>query len=117
MHSYCIHELHLSDAAAFKRIRAARAAREYPAFRAALADGRLHLSAVVVLAPSLRPENAEELLAAAVHKTKAEVELMLAHRFQNETWRLECERFLHARARREPHSSRGSSAVFEQQTR
>jgi hypothetical protein len=65
MHAYCLHELHLSDDAAFKRIRAARAALDYPAILDALADGRLHLTAVVLLAKHLRPENAAELLEAA----------------------------------------------------
>ena len=47
MYSYCVHELRLSEEAAFKRIHAARAARRFPALFAAVADGRLHLSAVV----------------------------------------------------------------------
>ena len=65
MHAYCVRELHLSDDAAFKRIRAARAALDYPAILDALAEGRLHLTAVVLLARHLRPENADELLEAA----------------------------------------------------
>ena len=56
MRAYCIHELHLSEDAAFKRIRAARAALRFPAIFVALAEGRLHLSAVVELAPCLTPE-------------------------------------------------------------
>src|SRR5512134_1428953 len=51
MHSYCVHELALSEEAAFKRIHAARAARKFPAVFEALADGRLHLSAIILLAP------------------------------------------------------------------
>jgi 5-methylcytosine-specific restriction endonuclease McrA len=39
------------------------------------------LTAVVLLAPHLTPPAAEELLAAATHKTKAEVERLLAERF------------------------------------
>src|SRR6266704_6322434 len=42
MFHYCVHELRLSEAAAFKRIRAARAARQLPAIFPALAEGRLH---------------------------------------------------------------------------
>jgi len=56
MYSYCVNELHLSDEAAFKRIRAARTARQFPSILAALADGRLHVSAVVLLAPYLTPD-------------------------------------------------------------
>ncbi|MBI5710487.1 MAG: hypothetical protein HZC42_09320 [Candidatus Eisenbacteria bacterium] len=81
MFSYCVHELRLSEEAAFKRIHAARTARRFPALFAALADGRLHLSAVVMLAPHLTPENADELLAAAAHRSKAELEELLAQRF------------------------------------
>ncbi len=81
MYLYCVHELGMSEDVAFKRIRAARAARRFPTIFCAVADGRLHLSAVVALAPHLAPENAEELLAAATHKTLAEIELLLAQRF------------------------------------
>jgi hypothetical protein len=45
-----------------------------------VADGRLHLSAVVLLAPYLTPENAEGLLAEAAHRTKSEIEELLARR-------------------------------------
>jgi len=81
MYAYCVGELRLSEEAAFKRIHAARAARLFPAILVALADGRLHLSAVVMLAPHLTQETADELLAAAEHKTKSEIEKLLADRF------------------------------------
>ncbi len=81
MFEYCVGELRLSEDAAFNRVRAARPARKFPAIFVALADGRLHLSAVLRLTPHLTPENADELLAAAVHRTKSEVELLLAQRF------------------------------------
>src|SRR6266487_3101741 len=81
MYAYCVHELHLSEDAACKRIQAARVARQFPVLFEALADGRLHLSAVVLLAPHLTPENAQDLLAAAAHRTKAEIEELLARRF------------------------------------
>jgi hypothetical protein len=81
MYSYCVHELRLSEDAAFKRIQAARAARQFPAIFAALADGRLHLAAVCLLAPHLTPDNADALLAAAAHQSKAGIEQLLAQRF------------------------------------
>jgi hypothetical protein len=80
MHSYCVRVLHLAEDAAFKRIRAARTARRFPQIFAAVADGRLHLSGVVLLAPHLTDDNADELIAAASHKPKAEIELLLAQR-------------------------------------
>src|SRR5439155_10587533 len=81
MYSYCVRELGLSEDAAYKRIQAARAAHEFPALFTALTDGRLHLTGVRLLAPHLTTENADELLAAAAHRTKAEIEQLLAARF------------------------------------
>ena len=46
-----------------------------------VAEGRLHLSAISLLAPHLTPANAAELMAEATHKSKAEVELIIARRF------------------------------------
>jgi hypothetical protein len=45
---------------------------------AMLADGRLHLTAIAMLAPHLTPENRDLLLERAAHKTKREVEELLA---------------------------------------
>jgi 5-methylcytosine-specific restriction endonuclease McrA len=81
MFAWCVGEFHLSEEAAFKRIRSARVARQHPAVFAMLADGDLHLSAVVMLAAYLTPENAAGLLAAARHQTKAGLERLLAERF------------------------------------
>ncbi len=81
MHVYCMRVLHLAEDAAFKRIRAARAARRFPQIFGAIADGRLHSSGVVLLAPHLTDDNADELLAAAGHKSKAEIEVLLAQRW------------------------------------
>jgi hypothetical protein len=81
MFAWCVEELHLSEDSACKRIRAARAARQFPALFAMLADGRLHLSALVLLAPCLTSENAEDLLASATHRSKAGIEQLLAEQF------------------------------------
>jgi 5-methylcytosine-specific restriction endonuclease McrA len=85
MREYCIAQLHLSEDAASKRIYAARTARRLPVIFEALADGRLHLSAIVTIASHLgegtSQREAEELLTAAFHKTRIEIELMLARRF------------------------------------
>ena len=80
-HAWCVGELHLCEQAAFKRILAARTARRFPAIFAALAQGRLHLSAVVLLAPYLTQDSADGLLAAATHKSKSGIERLLAERF------------------------------------
>jgi hypothetical protein len=81
MYLYCVRELHLSEDAAAKRIQAARAARRFPAIFAGLASGRLHLSGVVLLAPHLVEGTAVDLIAAAGHKAKSEIEQLLADRF------------------------------------
>ena len=81
MHAYCVDELRLSEDAAYKRITAARAARRFSALFSAIAEGRLHLAAVSLLAPHLTPENAEELIEAATHRRKSEIEEFLALRF------------------------------------
>jgi hypothetical protein len=46
-----------------------------------VATGALHLSGVVLLAPYLTPQNAGELIAAAAHRNKVEIEQLLAERF------------------------------------
>lgn len=80
MHAYCVGELGLSEDAAFKRIQAARAARQFPELFAAVADGRLHLVCVCLLAPHLNPSNSKELIQGASGKRKLEIEEWLAHR-------------------------------------
>ena len=62
MHDYCVRELRMSEDTVFQRIRVARAARQFPAIFAALADGRLNLNAALLLAPHLTPETADDLL-------------------------------------------------------
>jgi hypothetical protein len=81
MFAWCVEELHLSEETACKRIRAARTAQQFPVVYGLLADGRLHLTAVVLLAPYLTRENAEDLFAAATHRSKAAIESLLAERF------------------------------------
>ncbi|MEK7316806.1 MAG: RuvA C-terminal domain-containing protein [Candidatus Eisenbacteria bacterium] len=81
MHAYCVGELRLSDDAALKRIQAARAARRFPTIFEAVADGRLHLSGICLLAPWLTKANAGELLEEAAGRRKSEIEAMLARHF------------------------------------
>ncbi len=79
--AYCVDVLHLSEGAAYKRIYAARAARRFPVIFGMVAAGELHLSAVALLAGHLSDDNHLELLIAARHKKKREVEELLAVRF------------------------------------
>ncbi|MGH2436262.1 MAG: hypothetical protein ACRDFA_04625, partial [bacterium] len=74
MFTYCVQVLHLSEAAAYKRIEVARAARKYPVILELLGDGSVNLTTVLLLAPHLTPENHVALLAAAKHQRKRQVE-------------------------------------------
>jgi hypothetical protein len=78
MFAYCLERLHLSEHEAYLRIAAARVSREHPVVLEMLADGRLHLTAIALLAPHLTRENRDALLARATHRTKREVEELLA---------------------------------------
>ena len=78
MHAYCTGVLHLSEAEAHLRIQSARAARRFPAILEMLADGRVHLSAIALLAPHLTLENHAALLTRATHRTKRQVEELVA---------------------------------------
>ena len=81
MVDYCVRKWGMTEDMAWLRIRVARTGRVFPAIFPALADGRLNLTAVLLLAPRLAPENADELLAAAAGKSKDELKLLLAERF------------------------------------
>ena len=70
--------LHLAEHAAFNRIEAARAARRFPIIVELLADGRIHLSAVRLLAPHLTEANHDSVLGEASHKSKREIEQLVA---------------------------------------
>jgi hypothetical protein len=78
MFAWCTETLHLSEAEAYLRIAAARASRRHPMLLAMLADGRLNLSGIERLAPHLTEENREALLERAAHKTKREIEELVA---------------------------------------
>jgi hypothetical protein len=60
------------------RIETARAARRYPRVLEALALGDLALTAVRLLAPHLTTENHGEVLAAARHRSKLEIQELIA---------------------------------------
>ena len=76
--TYCTQVLHFSEHAAYGRIEAARAARRFPAILEQLANGSLTLTAVGLLAAHLTPENHADVLATARHKSKRDVERIVA---------------------------------------
>ncbi len=78
MFTYCTERLHLSEGAAYKRISAARVIRRFPVLLERLATGELHLSAIILLAPVLTDDNIQQLVGEAVHKSKRQVEELVA---------------------------------------
>src|SRR5262245_5711357 len=76
--TYCTPVLHLEESAAYDRIETARAARRLPALLDAIVDGSLTLSSARLLAPHLTIDNHEELLKAARHRSKRDVEVIVA---------------------------------------
>lgn len=76
--TYCTQCLHLSEHAAYNRIEAARAARQWPEIHERIADGSLTLTSVRLLAPHLTTENLRRVLYAARHKSKREVVHLVA---------------------------------------
>jgi hypothetical protein len=80
--TYCVGVLQLSEAEAYNRIEAARAARKFPVILERLAEGSVNLTTVRLLASHLTEDNHLELLAVASGKSRRAVEELLAQRFR-----------------------------------
>jgi len=78
MFVYCTRCLHLSEHAAYGRIEAARAARKFPIILDRLADGSITLTTICLLSNHLTGDNHQQLLDAAIHKSRREVEELVA---------------------------------------
>ena len=78
---YCCEVLLLSEDAACNRTTAVRMVRRFPAVLPMLADGRVNLSTLRLLAPHLTADNHDALLAEATGRSKREVEILVARRF------------------------------------
>ncbi|HEY8146808.1 MAG TPA: hypothetical protein VIG06_29210 [Kofleriaceae bacterium] len=76
--AFCVERLHMSESAAGKRITAARVARRFPAVLEMIARGEIHLTAVNMLAAHLTEENHAALLGRARHRSKREIEKLVA---------------------------------------
>lgn len=76
--NYCTQRLHLSEAEAYSRIAAARAARKWPLVLELLADGSITLTTVNLLAAYLASDNHRAVLDAARGKGRREVEQQVA---------------------------------------
>ena len=78
MFGYCTHVLYLSEHAAYERIAAAKVATEYPLVMDLLNEGAITLTTVTLLGRHLTLENHAAVLQSARHKSKAEVEMLVA---------------------------------------
>lgn len=77
---YCIHKLRMSEAAAYRRIRAARAFQAYPPVKPLMREGKLTLEALALLHPYLNDVDAGKLVSEASGKRVWEVERLIACR-------------------------------------
>ena len=78
MFRFCMDVLHLSEAEAYRRINAARLSRRFPVLLRMLEDGRIHLCGIAVISKHLTEANCEEVFAEATHKSKRELEELVA---------------------------------------
>jgi hypothetical protein len=78
LYPYCRQVLHLSEHEAYLRMESARAVCRFPMILDGLRDGSLTLTSVAMLKPHLTPENHTEVLKAACHKSKRDVEVQMA---------------------------------------
>ena len=76
--AYCTDVLHLSEHSAYHRIEAARAAQDYPLILERLTDGSLTLTAVGLLRAHLTKQNHVAVLDAARHRSKRDIERLVA---------------------------------------
>jgi hypothetical protein len=78
LYPYCRTVLNLSEHESYNRMEAAGVARRFPVVLPMLAEGLVHMTAVCLLGPHLRDEDHLALLGGAIHKSKREVEALLA---------------------------------------
>src|SRR5688500_4536560 len=76
--AFCVERLHMSESAAGKRITAARVGRRFPVVLVMIARSEIHLTTVNMLTAHLTEENHAELLGRARHRSKREIERLVA---------------------------------------
>lgn len=80
LYEYCVASLGLSEAAAYRRIRAVRAIRLFPPIAVLLREGRLTLETTTLLHPHLEGPDASSLVSQAAGKRTWQVARLLAAR-------------------------------------
>ena len=76
--AFCVERLHMSESAAGKRITAARVGRRFPVVLEMIARGEIHLTTINMLAAHLTEANHAELLQRARHRSKRDIEKLVA---------------------------------------
>ena len=76
--TYCTQVLHLSEHAAYNRIESARAARRFPVILELIESAAVTLTTVRLLSPHLTEANYRDVLERARHKSKREIEVLVA---------------------------------------
>ncbi len=77
LHIYCVYVLRLSEDEAYRRAKAARFVKKFPALVDAVQSGELHLTGLLLLGPHLTDANLRDVLARAKHRTKREIEKLV----------------------------------------
>lgn len=79
--AYCVQRLGFSEDVAYKRVGASRYGSRFPLALELIAQGALHLSALLLVGPQLTEENHHEWLMTVSGKSKREVEVIVATRY------------------------------------
>jgi hypothetical protein len=80
MFGFCMSRLGCGEDVAYKRVGVARMLRQFPMVFELLAEGRIHMSALMLVRPHLTEDNHREWLLAAAGKSKRQVEMLVARR-------------------------------------
>lgn len=78
LYDYCVHYLHFTEEAAYRRIRAARAIRKFPPISVMLREGKLTIETVALLHPYLDRPEGEALVTKCLGLRKWQVQRILA---------------------------------------
>jgi hypothetical protein len=81
LYTFCIERLGYGEDAALKRVRVARLAERVPRVLDELRSGAIHLSGLFLLSQHVTPDNADALLGEARHRSKREIERLIASWF------------------------------------
>ena len=73
LYDLCVRCLGMSEGQAHRSVSGARAAKSFPLALEMIADGRLHLTGLSLIAKRLTPENHAQLLEDVAGKTKADI--------------------------------------------